>query len=86
VANEQVTLSANETSPVGSSRVDFLVNAAMVATSISSPFTATWDSSTVGDGPVTVNARATGAGGNQTTSAGVSVTACNAASRGNAVC
>jgi peptidoglycan/xylan/chitin deacetylase (PgdA/CDA1 family) len=78
----QVTLSANATSPVGISRVDYLVNGAVVATSTSSPYTATWDSSTVGDGPVTVTARATDTGGNQTTSSGVSATVSNAASRG----
>jgi peptidoglycan/xylan/chitin deacetylase (PgdA/CDA1 family) len=78
----QVTLSANATSSVGISRVDYLVNGAVVATSSSSPFTATWDSSTVGDGPATITARATDTGGNQATSAGVSVTVSNAASRG----
>jgi peptidoglycan/xylan/chitin deacetylase (PgdA/CDA1 family) len=78
----QVTLSADATSPVGISRVEFLVNGAVVATSTSAPFTATWDSSTVGDGPVTITARATDTGGNQATSAGVPATVSNAASRG----
>jgi len=53
-----------------------------VATSTSSPYTAAWDSSTVGDGPATITARATDSGGNQATSAGVSATISNAASRG----
>jgi len=78
----QVTFSATATSPVGISRVDFLVNGAVVATSTSSPYTAAWDSSTVGDGPATITARATDSGGNQATSAGVSATISNAASRG----
>ena len=78
----QVSLSANASSSVGISRVDFLVNGVVVASSTSSPYTATWDSTTVGDGPVTVTARATDTGGNQATSAGQSATVSNAASRG----
>jgi peptidoglycan/xylan/chitin deacetylase (PgdA/CDA1 family) len=78
----QVTFSANATSPVGISEVYYLVNGAVVATSTSPPYTATWDSSTVGDGPVTITARATDTGGNQSTSSGVQATISNAASRG----
>jgi peptidoglycan/xylan/chitin deacetylase (PgdA/CDA1 family) len=77
-----VTFSASASSSLGIARVDYLVNGAVVATSSSPPYTATWDSSTVGDGPVTVTARATDVGGNQTTSAPVSATMSNAASRG----
>jgi peptidoglycan/xylan/chitin deacetylase (PgdA/CDA1 family) len=82
VLSGQATLSANASSSVGISRVDYLVNGAVVASSTSSPYAATWDSSAVGDGPVTVTARATDTGGNQTTSAGVSATISNAGSRG----
>jgi peptidoglycan/xylan/chitin deacetylase (PgdA/CDA1 family) len=78
----QVTFTANASSPIGISRVDYLVNGAVVASSTSSPFSANWDSSTVGDGPVTVTARATDSSGNQTTSSGVAATVSNAASRG----
>jgi peptidoglycan/xylan/chitin deacetylase (PgdA/CDA1 family)/archaellum component FlaF (FlaF/FlaG flagellin family) len=78
----QTTFSANASSPVGISRVDFLVNGVVVATSSSVPYTATWDSSTVGDGSVTIIARATDTGGNQATSAGQAATVSNAASRG----
>jgi peptidoglycan/xylan/chitin deacetylase (PgdA/CDA1 family) len=78
-----VTFSANASSSVGISRVDYLVNGAVVATSTAGPsFPATWDSSTVGDGPVTVTARATDSGGNQATSSGTTATVSNAASRG----
>jgi len=78
-----VTLSANASSSVGISRVDYLVNGAVVATSTAGPsFSATWDSSTVGDGPVTITARATDVGGSQATSSGVTATVSNAASRG----
>jgi peptidoglycan/xylan/chitin deacetylase (PgdA/CDA1 family) len=78
----QATLTSNASSPIGIARVDYLVNGAVVATSTSAPYTATWDSSTVGDGPVTITARATDINGTQTTSAPVSATISNAASRG----
>lgn len=77
-----VTFTANASSSLGISRVDFLVNGAVVATSTSAPYTASWDSSTVGDGPVTITARATDIGGSQATSAGISATVSNAAQRG----
>jgi peptidoglycan/xylan/chitin deacetylase (PgdA/CDA1 family) len=78
----QVTFTANASSSLGISRVDFLVNGAVVATDTSAPWTATWDSSTVGDGPVTITARATDVGGSQATSGGTAATVSNAAQRG----
>ena len=78
----QVTFTANATSPVGLARVDFLVHGVVVATSTTAPYTATWDSTTVGDGPVTVTARATDVAGNQTITAAQAATVSNAASRG----
>jgi peptidoglycan/xylan/chitin deacetylase (PgdA/CDA1 family) len=78
----QVTFAATASSQVGISQVQFLVNGAVVATATSAPYSATWDSSTVGDGPATVTARAVDTGGNQATSAGEPVTISNAASRG----
>jgi len=77
-----VTLSASASSSVGIARVEFLVNGAVVATGTSAPWTATWDSSTVGDGPVTITARATDAGGTQATTGGTAATVSNAAQRG----
>jgi hypothetical protein len=78
-----VSFSASASSSVGIAKVDYLVNGNVVATSTTGPgYTATWDSSTVGDGPVTLTARATDTGGNQTVSSGVSSTVSNAASRG----
>jgi peptidoglycan/xylan/chitin deacetylase (PgdA/CDA1 family) len=77
-----VTFTANASSAIGISRVDFLVNGVVTATATSAPYTATWDSTTVGDGPVTVTARATDIGGNQTTTVGQTDTVSNAASRG----
>jgi peptidoglycan/xylan/chitin deacetylase (PgdA/CDA1 family) len=77
-----VSLTASASSTVGIARVDYLVNGVVVATSTSGPsYQVTWDSATVGDGPVTVTARATDNGGNQATSAGTSATVSNAGSR-----
>jgi peptidoglycan/xylan/chitin deacetylase (PgdA/CDA1 family)/archaellum component FlaF (FlaF/FlaG flagellin family) len=78
----QVTFSANASSAIGISKVDYLINGVVMATATSAPYTATWDSTTVGDGPVTVTARATDVAGNQTTTSGLSATISNAASRG----
>jgi peptidoglycan/xylan/chitin deacetylase (PgdA/CDA1 family) len=78
----QVTFSATASSQVGISQVQFLVDGAVVATATSAPYTATWDSSAVGDGAATVTARAVDTGGNQATSPGEPVTISNAASRG----
>jgi peptidoglycan/xylan/chitin deacetylase (PgdA/CDA1 family) len=78
-----VSFSANASSSVGISKVDYLVNGQVVATGTTGPsYTATWDSSTVGDGAVTVTARATDNGGNSGTSTPVAMTVSNAASRG----
>jgi Big-like domain-containing protein len=81
--NGTVTFTASASSNVGVSRVDYLVNGQVVAAGSTAPsFSATWDSTTVGDGAVTVTARATDSGGNQGTSSPVSMTVSNAASRG----
>ena len=77
----QVTFTANASSPVGISKVSFLVDGVVVATSTTSPYTATWNSGTVGDGPVTVTAQATDTAGNTATTAGQADTISNAASR-----
>jgi hypothetical protein len=78
----QVSFSATASSPVGIARVDYLVNGAVVATSTTGPsYPATWDSTTVGDGPVTVTARATDDSGDQT-SVATSATVSNAANNG----
>jgi peptidoglycan/xylan/chitin deacetylase (PgdA/CDA1 family) len=77
----QVTFSANASSASGISKVDFLVNGVVVGTATSSPYTVTWDSTTVSDGPVTVTARATDTLGN-TTTANQAATISNAPNRG----
>ena len=77
-----VTFRADASSSVGIASVSYLVNGAVVATSTTPPYTATWDSSTVGDGPVTVTAVATDVDGAQATSTGTAATIANAAQRG----
>ena len=77
----QVSFTASASSPVGISKVSFLVDGVVVATSTTSPYTATWNSATVGDGPVTVTAQATDSAGNTATTAGQADTISNAASR-----
>jgi hypothetical protein len=77
-----VTFTASASSQAGIARVDFLVDGAVVATATAAPYTAAWDSATVGDGPVTITARATDAAGNQATTTGQAATVSNAASRG----
>ena len=78
-----VTFTASASSNVGVGKVDYLVDGVVVATGSTAPnYSATWDSSAVGDGAVTVTARATDSGGNQGTSSPVSMTVSNAASRG----
>ena len=77
-----VTFTANASSQVGIAKVAFLVDGVAVATATAAPYTATWDSTTVGDGPVTITAQATDTGGTKTTTTGQAATVSNAASRG----
>jgi hypothetical protein len=77
----RVTFAANASSPVGISKVDFLVDGVVVGSATSAPYTVTWPSTTVGDGPVTVTARATDTAGTQATTAGQAATVANAARR-----
>ncbi len=77
----QVSFTATASSPVGISKVSFLVNGVVVATSTTSPYTATWNSATVGDGPVTITAQATDAAGDSSVTPGQADTISNAASR-----
>jgi hypothetical protein len=76
-----VTFTATASSPVGIAKVSFLVDGVAVATATTSPYTATWNSATVGDGPVTVTAQATDVAGDQSTTPGQADTISNAASR-----
>jgi hypothetical protein len=60
-------------------KVDFLVDGSVVATSTTSPYSTPWNSASVANGSHTLAARATDGAGNVTTSAGVTVTVDNAA-------
>jgi Bacterial Ig domain len=78
----QVTFSATASSPVGIAKVTFLVNGTAVATAATAPYTATWNSAAIGDGPVTITAQATDAAGNQAVTAGQAATIANAPGQG----
>jgi len=69
-----VTLSAMASDNVSVARVDFLVDGQTVASDTTSPYSVSWDSTTVTNGSHTVAARAVDASGNTGTSASVSVT------------
>ena len=72
------TFSANASDNLGVKQVDFLLDGALVGTDpTGSPYTFSWDSSTVADGLHSVAARAIDLAGNTRTTAGVSVTTKN---------
>jgi phosphatidylinositol-3-phosphatase len=70
-----VDLSA--TAPANTSKVEFQVDGAVVATAPAAPFAASWDSFSVGNGTHTVAARALDASGAATASAPIQVTVSN---------
>jgi peptidoglycan/xylan/chitin deacetylase (PgdA/CDA1 family) len=72
-----VALSASATDNATVDHVDFLVGGQVVATSSASPYTATWDSTAVADGTVSIAARATDTAGNVATSTSHLVTVGN---------
>src|SRR5438132_8054935 len=71
------TLSATATDNIAVKQVDFLVDGNLAKSAASSPYTVSWDSSSVGNGTHSVAARAVDTAGNQTTSAAVTVTVAN---------
>ncbi|HVM17141.1 MAG TPA: Ig-like domain-containing protein [Gaiellaceae bacterium] len=73
-----VTLSADASDNVGVSRVEFLVNGAVVGTATSAPYSVSWDSRTVANGQATIRARATDTAGNTALSDPRSVSVQNA--------
>ena len=74
-----VTLSANASDNVAVTGVQFLVdNTAVGSQDTTSPYSVTWNSTTVANGTHTISARATDSSGNTTLSAPVSVTVNNA--------
>ena len=75
-----VTLTATATDNVGVAGVQFLVdNNALGAEDTTSPYGASWNTTTVANGVHTLTARARDAAGNTATSAAVTVTVANAA-------
>jgi subtilisin family serine protease len=74
-----VTISASATDASGVSRVEFLLDGALLGTDTSSPYSYAWDTRTAANGRRTLTARATDTLGNVATSAGVLVTIDSAA-------
>ncbi|MFO1152046.1 MAG: DUF4082 domain-containing protein [Rhodospirillales bacterium] len=72
-----VTVSANASDNIGVASVDFRVDGTVISTDTTSPYSATWNTTSVANGPHTLTAVARDAAGNQTTSSGVSVTVNN---------
>lgn len=75
--NRSVPLSATASAAAGVSRVEFLVDGAVIANVTAAPYQATWDTSAVADGAHTLTARVTDASNRVATSAPVTVTVSN---------
>jgi Bacterial Ig domain len=77
--NRTVTLTASPASASGVSvtRVDFMVDGTVIGSAMTSPYTATWNTSTVTDGMHSLTAKVTDSAGMMATSAAVSVTVTN---------
>jgi endonuclease G len=72
-----VTLTASASDDVGVTSVDFAVDGTVVATATGAPYSVTWTSSSVWNGPHSITATAHDAAGNTGTSAAVSVSVGN---------
>ncbi|HET7026294.1 MAG TPA: Ig-like domain-containing protein [Candidatus Limnocylindrales bacterium] len=77
VAGTAVTISATASDNVGVVRLEFLVDATVVGTDTSSPYSVSWNSTSVANGSVSITARAIDAAANSATSAARSVTVAN---------
>ena len=77
--NRTVTLTASPASASGVTvtRVDFMVDGTVIGSAMMSPYTATWNTSTVTDGMHSLTAKVTDSAGMMATSAAVSVTVTN---------
>jgi peptidoglycan/xylan/chitin deacetylase (PgdA/CDA1 family) len=71
------TLAANASDNLGVDHVDFLVDGQQVGSDSSAPYTFSWNSQSVPDGPHSIAARAVDTAGNTTTSSSVSVAVTN---------
>ena len=67
VSGSNVSLSANASDDVAVDHVDFLAGSTLIGSATSAPYSVTWDSTTVADGPVTITARAVDTSSNQAT-------------------
>jgi len=72
-----VSVSAGASDSVGVSKVDFYVNGALVSTDSSSPYSYSWDTTTLSNGSYSLSARAYDAAGNIGESGNTSVTVSN---------
>ena len=72
-----MTLTASASDNVAVNRVEFLRNGSVFATDATSPYSASWDTTTVPDGEYTLAARAVDASNQTTTSAPVVVRVLN---------
>jgi len=77
-----LAVTVNATDDVGVTRVDFLVDGAVVASDTSAPFAATLDTTTLANASHALTARAFDAAGNAGTSATVTITVANATGGG----
>jgi phage replication-related protein YjqB (UPF0714/DUF867 family) len=72
-----VTVTATASDDVGIASVKILVDGNEVGTATAAPYTASWDTTSVGNGTHAITATATDGAGNKTTSSAVSVTVKN---------
>ena len=79
IVREDVAISAVASDDVGIDQVEFLANGTLIGTDYTEPYNMIWDSTVVGDGPVTLTARAVDIAFNATISSGHMVTVDNLA-------
>lgn len=75
-----VTVSANASDNVGVSRVDFYAGSTLIGTDTTSPYSISWNTTTVANGSYNLTAKAFDAAGNVATSSPVAVTVSNTSS------
>lgn len=78
VSGSSVSISASASDNIGVAKVEFFVGAALVGTDTTSPYSIAWDSTSVGDGNVSLTAQATDVNANVATSAARTITVHNA--------
>ncbi len=81
VSGSSVFLVANATDNVGVTKVEFLVDGTVVNSDISSPYSFSWNSTSLPNGSHTITAKAYDAAGNITTSSSVTITVNNSTSK-----